>query len=181
VTAVAPRLASEVDAPEIARVHVEGWQWGYRGVLPSELLDELSVSSREDLWRHVIARQPTMEARVWVAERNDRLAGFVSTGPARETAQAPEGERVAEITALYQIEATAGTGLGRQLVAHAVDDLRSRSFDAVVLWVLDCNARARGFYERMGFREDGATKDEVSEGTTLRELRYRLALDPLGR
>lgn len=173
-----PRLASEVDVPELARVHVEGWRWGYRGVLPSAMLDELSISSREDLWRRVIARQPTTELRVWVAERNDRIAGFVSTSPMRDAAPAPGGERAAEITALYQIEATAGTGLGRQLLAHALDDLRSRSFDAVVLWVLDGNARARRFYERMGFRADGATKDEVTEAAALPELRYRLALGP---
>jgi ribosomal protein S18 acetylase RimI-like enzyme len=171
------RLATELDASAIAVVHVEGWRWGYRGVLPSELLDGLSVASREDMWRSVLARQSTTEGRVWVAARADQLVGFVATGLAREATPAPEGERVAELFALYQVEATAGTGLGRRLVAHALDDLRSRGFDAVVLWVIDRNTRARGFYERMGFRADGAMKDDDDDGVVLRELRYRLALD----
>lgn len=170
------RLATPADAPTIALVHVEGWRWGYRGMLPSELLDGLSVASREELWQAVLARQATTEGRVWVAERDEQLVGFIATGLARALTPVPEVERVAEILALYQVEATAGTGLGRQLFVHALDDLRSRGFDAVVLWVLDRNARARRFYERAGFREDGAIKDEELEGTMHRELRYRLAL-----
>ena len=175
------RLATEADAPAIAVVHVDGWRWGYRGVLPSELLDGLSVSSREGMWRSVLAQQASGEKRVWVAERDERLVGFIATGPAGEAAATREGERVAKVFALYQAEATAGTGVGWQLVAHALDDLRSRGFDAVVLWVLDRNARARRFYEQVGFRADGAIKDEaLRPGTVLHELRYRLVLDTVG-
>lgn len=39
------------DPPGIAGVHVRSWRAAYRGVVPDELLDGLSVSERERSWR----------------------------------------------------------------------------------------------------------------------------------
>ena len=38
-------------------------------------------------------------------------------------------------------------GIGRSLFAHVTNDLIEQGFDEATLWVLDCNARARRFYE----------------------------------
>jgi hypothetical protein len=43
------------------------------------------------------------------------------------------------------------------------------------LWALEADARARAFYERVGWKPDGARKSDP--GTNLiADLRYRLAL-----
>ena len=43
---------------------------------------------------------------------------------------------------------------------HAVEDLRSRRFDTVTLWVLETNRRARRFYEVAGWKHDGTVAGE---------------------
>ncbi len=45
------RAASSSDARAIAAVHVRAGQVAYRGLLPDELLDRLSVEDREGSWR----------------------------------------------------------------------------------------------------------------------------------
>ena len=40
------RVATFTDAREIAEVHVAGWKAAYRGMVPDELLDELTVDGR---------------------------------------------------------------------------------------------------------------------------------------
>lgn len=42
--------------------------------------------------------------------------------------------------------------------------------------MLDANERARRFYERQGWRPDGAEKTEEHSGATLHEVRYRIEL-----
>lgn len=60
------RGASGDDAAAIAEIHVRSWQAAYRGVLPDELLDSLSVSERETSWRALLSgsedRQVTLVA-----------------------------------------------------------------------------------------------------------------------
>jgi hypothetical protein len=44
------------------------------------------------------------------------------------------------------------------------------------LWVLESNRDARSFYERCGWRADGAEQVDDSFGAPLRLVRYRTAL-----
>nr|WP_237373616.1 hypothetical protein [Streptococcus ruminantium] len=44
------------------------------------------------------------------------------------------------------------------LSAHASRFEKMQSFDKIALWVLEGNARAIAFYEKIGFRFDGVTK-----------------------
>lgn len=46
----------------------------------------------------------------------------------------------------------------------------------MLLWVLKGNARARRFYERAGFRPDGAEEPFEVEGVAVPEVRYVRAL-----
>jgi ribosomal protein S18 acetylase RimI-like enzyme len=77
---------------------------------------------------------------------------------------------------IYATPEAWGTGIGRGLMTAGLDRLASAGFGEVLLWVLDSNDRARRFYERAGFAADGATKDDVVAGTTVREVRYRREL-----
>ena len=161
------RPAEPSDVPAIAEVHVRGWQWGYRGLLPEALLAELDSGERaERLLAVMTADEPTIA--VHLAESGGRVIGFVSSGPTRDP---DAGEEVGEVYALDQEEDAAGTGVGAALLGAAIDELRARGFARAELWVLDTNARARRFYEREGWRADGATKSERFHGVELREVR----------
>jgi RimJ/RimL family protein N-acetyltransferase len=165
---IAIRQAVADDARAIAVVHVEGWRWAYRGLLPDPVLDGLSVDQREAMWRTALSA-PDTECRVWLAERDGRAVGLAATAPAREAGPPP---RTAELTAIYLARGAAGAGAGRALLTHATDDLRRRGFRGAVLWVFAANPRARRFYEIAGWRLDGTVKQVQRGGAELTELRY---------
>lgn len=53
-------------------------------------------------------------------------------------------------------------------------ELARRGLAGCTLWVLEENAPARRFYERLGMRTDGGRR--MYPGTAVPEVRYRLAL-----
>lgn len=171
---VAIRRAVPSDAQVIAELHVRSWQWAYRGLLPHEFLSRLSetLDRRIEGRRANLADEPA-EQRTWMAEQAGRVVGFAITAPSRDTDAAP---MTGEVGAIYLEPDVVGTGIGRMLFAHAVDDLRQRGYQQATLWVLDRNIRGRKFYEAAGWTPDGATKTEDTQGVQLREVRYRLVL-----
>jgi ribosomal protein S18 acetylase RimI-like enzyme len=175
VTDVRIRIAEPSDAREIAEVHVRGWQWGYRDVLPAEVLDSLSVERREQGWKEILTSLPA-GAGVLAAVRKQRIVGFAGVGPCRDE-DAPDG--TGELSSLYIEEDVAGTGVGRALMTAAVDYARNSGYRELSLWVLERNARARRFYEAAGLRPDGSTKAEMHPvvPVLLEEVRYRLPLE----
>jgi L-amino acid N-acyltransferase YncA len=164
------RRARLQDASSIARIHVETWLATYRGMVPEEVLDALSVAEREKLWRHTLA---TDEARlVFVAEDDHALTGFCSAhAPARGT---DASERIAEIRAIYVSPRWWRSGVGRALIEVAVAELGAEGWRSVQLWVLAGNEGAKRFYERLGFKADGTEKLDTRLGAT--ELRMGASL-----
>jgi GNAT superfamily N-acetyltransferase len=59
---------------------------------------------------------------------------------------------------LYVVPERWGTGLADSLHERALDVVRDLGSDSCRLWVLEDNARARRFYERRGWRENGETR-----------------------
>lgn len=66
-----------------------------------------------------------------------------------------------------------GAGASGGRLHAAVEALAADGFRAVVLWVLTANEGARRFYERAGFRSDGAVRTLDFDGTPVEEIRYR--------
>lgn len=68
------RPARITDADGIAEVHVRSWQAAYRGLMPQEVLDGLSVAQRAEGWRRILG-DPESDSRTLVAERELADAG----------------------------------------------------------------------------------------------------------
>ena len=153
-------------------IHVRAWQAAYAGLVSRSYLDSLSVEERVGLWREWL-ESPPPGLRVWVAEEDGRVLGFASTGPSRDSEAPP---KTAEVYTIYLAPELVGTGLGRPLFAHAVEDLRGRGYVRAELWVLTTNNQARRFYERAGWNTDGGARTEHLAGVELREVRYVLEL-----
>ena len=49
------REAGPADIPAIARVTVDTWRTTYRGILPDDLLANLSYPQREQVWTRALA------------------------------------------------------------------------------------------------------------------------------
>ena len=168
------RAARDDDARQIAAIHVRSWQWAYRDFLPEAFLEGLSVERRAGHWQRWLA-EANPRRQLWLAQERERVVGFVAAGPARD----PDADaETGEILALYLERGVVGTGVGRALCTHAVDRLRRDGFRVATLWILVSNDRARRFYERSGWRADGAKKTGEWSGVVLREERYRRQLPP---
>jgi hypothetical protein len=58
------RRAMPGDARGIARVHVETWRSAYAGILPDQVIEQMSVDDKAAAWRRLIQRQDAVEAVV---------------------------------------------------------------------------------------------------------------------
>lgn len=166
------REAVPKDARAIAEIHVRSWQAAYRGQLTDDYLDSLTVDGRLEQHRRSL-EEPRTGWVTWVADDAGALTGFAVTGPSED---ADAGERTGELYAIYLDPEQVGTGLGRRLFEHALQDLRSRGFDTATLWVLETNERARRFYEVAGWTHDGTVTSERVDCEMRPTMRYRVDL-----
>jgi GNAT superfamily N-acetyltransferase len=173
------RQARPDDAAPIAAVHVRSWQAAYHGLLPQEYLDGLDPADRIARWRDtLLANGPERGAgeplrRVVVAVDGGTIRGFAAFGPTRDPGEDPQ--RTGEVYAIYLLPEAWGQGLGRVLMAATLSQLAS-AYAQATLWVLDSNERARQFYARSGWTEDGSAKLDGSRGFEIPEVRYRRSL-----
>lgn len=167
------RAATPEDAAAIAEVQVETWRAAYAGLLPAEGLAALSVEQRAARWRENLAGP----VRTLLALDRGRAVGFASVAACRDP---DAGPWTGELWALYVRSELWGRGVGRALWAAAGASLAADGFREATLWVLADNARARGFYEGVGLRADGADKVVEILGVDKREVRHRgpLATEP---
>ncbi len=166
------RAATPADAEAIGGVHVDSWRHTYEGLMPPEVLNRLDEERWGRAWRRRLARRGPAD-RTWVAEENGTVVGFIDTGRSRDP-DVPEG--TFEVYAVYLAPNHTGRGIGRSLVDHALADLQSRGVETITLWVLETNERARSFYVKTGWIEDGTVKAESVFGLwDAPAVRYRYA------
>jgi GNAT superfamily N-acetyltransferase len=173
------RPAEVSDAEQIGLTHVRSWQSAYRGRVPQDYLDGLDPAERAGRWRRGLENIDRSLAGILVAASGVGIVGFAGYGPSRDADAAPG--RTGELATIYLLPEAWGTGTGRRLMAAVVDGLTALGYEDATLWVLDSNDRARRFYAKAGWTEDGATQTDDSLGLTLTEVRYRRALSPAVR
>jgi len=168
--AITIRDARPEDARAIAEVHVEGWRWGYRDILPAEHLASLSIDEREADWHQGLIDPAPGSAR-FVAIDDAGVVGFAGIGLADDDF-APPPSGAAELYAIYVREAAKRTGVGRALIERATDAMRANGSRHAVLWVFEANDRARRFYEAVGWSPDGARAEHRFDGGSRPVLRF---------
>jgi len=176
-TDLAIRPAGPGDGAAIAAVQRRAWRTGYRGLLADAFLDDLDFSYLGAYWTGRATVAPTPRHRLLVAGPRGEVHGVVDAGPSRDD-DVPVGAdglpETGEVRSLYVDPSVQGGGLGSALLAAATDVLVAQGSAELVLWVVEGNARARGFYERRGWAADGGRKRTPVEDGVLTEVRYRL-------
>jgi GNAT superfamily N-acetyltransferase len=153
IAGVRLRPAVPSDAEAGAALHMACWREAYTPYAdPALLAERLATTDRfVSAWTRQLAEGPP---RV-LAEADGELVGFAVVGDNRD----PDLTAPTELYAIYTRAAWWGTGLGQQLW----DAVRPEQ--ACSLWVLEDNARARGFYARNGFVADGSREFYDDLGT----------------
>ena len=115
------------------------------------------------------------EKKLFVVEGESGAAvGFAGVGPLRDDA----GSR-GELYMINVAPSAWGRGVASALLSTCVNELAAFGHREAILWVLRQNARARRFYQREGWTQEGDRRDTISEnGFTFEvdELRYVRAL-----
>jgi ribosomal protein S18 acetylase RimI-like enzyme len=177
VTAAPPtlRAAQPQDVLSLASLHAASWRTAYRGIFPDPYLDAVSTEERRPKWERELA---DAESRVFVMDQAGTMLGLLAIGPARD----PDDLGHPEVWSVYNLHVAPdhrSGGLGRQLMAQAIDVAASHGAAVLTLWVLAANQGARRFYERCGYALDGRTRAESFGGAMVDEVRYRGRLDQL--
>lgn len=163
------RIATVDDAAAVAAVHVGSWQTAYRGLLPDAYLDALSAERRREVWSRILAETDLPRTGTFVLQEGHDVIGFVHVAPTRDD-DLPAS--AGEVTGIYISPSAWGLGGGRLLMEAATASLKRAGFATAALWVLEGNVAGRRFYERQGWKADGARKVDDRGDVVLLEVRY---------
>ena len=161
------RAATRNDIPGLARVHVQAWLETYTGLMPQEVLDAITLEARVKQWERTFD-QPH---GIFVALEDDQVIGFASCGTAQDFLQAD-----GELYTLYLLNAFQHRGIGRALWNAVLEFAHARGWESMVLWVLESNTLAQGFYKQQGCKLMDR-RVEVLRGFKLPEVAYALQLE----
>jgi GNAT superfamily N-acetyltransferase len=143
------RPARAGDAEAVAAIWERGWRDGHLGNVP----DELVVARTIDSFR---VRAGDRVADTTVAEVGGEVAGFVMVA----------GDEVEQV---YVSAAHRGDGTAGLLLAQAERLVAAGGHPLAWLMVVPGNARARRFYQRCGWTDDGPVDYSVThDGGTIR-------------
>lgn len=147
------RAATPDDAEAIETLRVNVWKQVYRGLLPDEYLDWLTVT-QEQVGRFREALQNTASWRFMVAEANGDLIGYGGVGPVNDFDFPPATPGAGELRTLNVALPWQRRGVGRALHAHLTAALRDLGYESAILWTFRDNPAARAFYEANGWTSD---------------------------
>lgn len=139
------RNAVEEDAEPLAKVHIQAWRETYRGIMPDQILDDVSVKQRTLGFRQRIRTTSHNRSCLVIAVCKDELVGFASSGPTREQILGTDGE----IYAINLLNDAKHKGIGRQLMHKTATHLADQNFQSAGLWVLEANLPAVSFYNTL--------------------------------
>lgn len=139
------RDARAGDSAALARIQLASWRSAYAGILPQDYLDHFTDAEQEEDWRDLLA-QPDHDLLLVAESKAGAVVGYALAGPVRSE----EKEFASEVIALHILPAWRGRGIGRRLFTAAATRLRDQGYPSLVLWVLEKNSPARGFYEHLG-------------------------------
>jgi GNAT superfamily N-acetyltransferase len=138
------RPARADDVEQLAQLFHRGWHDGHRGHVP----DGLTLRRTLEGFRERVALRVAETDEVTVAEVDGVVAGFIMV----------TGDEVEQV---YVDRAFRGTGLADLLLAEAERQVAEAGHPTAWLAVVVGNARARSFYGRHGWRDEGDLPYEV--------------------
>ena len=157
------------DSYEYAALHVNCWKDAYKGIIPDDYLEKMvkELDQQVDSCRKMLSNPGDME--FYCAMLSDDMIGRLIFNKSRDEDKPDAGE----ISAIYLLAEHWGRGYGKQMMDFALNELYRKEFQETITWVLEENKRARLFYEKCGFIQDGIKRD-IEIGETLKSIRYVL-------
>ena len=198
MTAGFVRAARASDAAGLARVQVASWRTSFSGLVPDEVLAELTSAVAEEQWAErwleAITVPPTSRHRVHVAVTAPQaasdpngagvqgspggaamLAGFAAAGPATDGDLWPGTD--AELYELHMLPELTGQGHGGRLLHAVADTLAEDGFQTACTWALSADDTRLSFLEAAGWAPDGSHSN-LDMGVKVHVVRLHTRLSP---
>ncbi|MET7393955.1 GNAT family N-acetyltransferase [Dactylosporangium sp. NPDC005572] len=184
------------DVVEITRIQLTTWRVAYRRLLPKHILDQLDEDWITRRWREAIAQPPSPRHRVLVAveqrespeagPESSYAVGFVASGPADDTALAPDEDHTvldkalggaAAITDLLVEPRWGRRGHGSRLLAASVDLWRTDGFTTALAWTFADDRVTSRFLESSGWAPDGVSRSLDVDDLLVPQVRWHVSLE----
>jgi GNAT superfamily N-acetyltransferase len=150
------RRAELDDVERLGTIHAFCWHELYGGVLPPDVLAELTPAVMANYWVKFVSRGGAYEQ--YVAEVDGEVVGFAGIGPGRE-----EGyEEAVELYFIYVLPQFRRSGIGKQLI---------KTVQPHYTWLWSNNRAAQGFYKKSKGFPDSVARDGSLFGAAIEELR----------
>lgn len=169
------RTATPADAPAIGRIQSVTWRAAYGGVLPSEVLRELTPEAAAGPWERALREPPTSRHRVLVARERDALVGFATLEPPTEETEPAAAS--ASIGILVVEPRWGRRGHGSRLLAAATDTLAAEGVRHVTTWVVEADDVTGSFLESAGWAAEGTVRVLDAAGTPVRQICMHVRLE----
>jgi GNAT superfamily N-acetyltransferase len=165
---VSIRQARVDDCPALADLHLRTALFAYVSIFPCDAprpkLDDLTLD-----WERRLGGLHSPNVRGYVAAVGDQLTGVVVAGAD------PDHLEMGHITRFYVDAPHWGHGIGSCLYTAAISYISQVGYEEASLWVLEGNARARAWYERLGWTCTGE-RNLAGETVEVEDVRYTLTL-----
>ena len=161
---IAIREGTPADAHGIASVQVRGWHTTYKGNVPDEFLNKMSIDVQEKRLKRdsLLMKENNISLQQKIRVKRSQVTSLV------EKIEYPDIN--GELYAIYILETAQYEGLGQRLVYTLVEWLKENDFSYMLVWVLADNS-AKLFYQKLGAGYLGRKKIKIS-GKLLEENVY---------
>ncbi len=144
-----PRLATRDDTADIAALHVQAWEETYTGLLPRSEFDRRNIDQRLLIWGRILENGMPVSYLPGI--------GFAHMG--RHRSDDRRSTYPLELYSFYTLRHSHGRGAAQALLAHAL----GKTFAPFTAEVLKGNARATGFYQKIGGSLIGQTEEQTDD------------------
>ncbi len=141
------RPALVTDGPALGAAHAEAWKAAYADLFDPRFLEE-AAESRRAAWPAAITDLLVPPSFMFVAVIDGRVLAYAHAKPSEE------GQDIGELRGFFAHPDAWGSGSATLLMDAACARL-AMNHDEVVLWTFAGAARARAFYEKVGFHPTG--------------------------
>jgi diamine N-acetyltransferase len=148
------RASSRVDAPTLSLLGQATFLEAFAGILDGpDILAHCARAHAADVYASWLADQ---RYRIWMAHAQPGLApvGYAVLAPADLPVPDLRPDEL-EVKRIYLLHRFQGSGLGRRLMATAIDEARARGVPRLLLGVYSENPDAIAFYQSLGFETIG--------------------------
>jgi len=144
------RNARPSDAEALAELGRRSFTETFGHLYSAEDLDAFLASHSADSWVQELT-DPAFAIRI--GEVDGRAVAYAKIGPPKLPFE-PRGTAV-ELRQFYVLTDWHGSGAAREMMAWVIEEAQRRGGDDLYLSVFVDNARARAFYAKHGFVEEG--------------------------